>query len=129
MGYLSRYDENGGADIAAEDIDTYLANNPYNTAGTTEEQLEQINTQYWGAVFLNGIEAWSNWRRSGYPDLEPAKVDSDEPPAGNQTNGAIPRRLIYPEGTEGILNAENFNEVISRQGENNMVTRVWWDQE
>ena len=129
MGYLSRYDANGGADIAAGDMDAYLANNPFKAAGSTEEQLEQINTQYWAAVFLNGIEAWSNWRRSGYPDLEPAKVDSDEPPAGNQTNGVIPRRLIYPEGTEGILNAENYNEVISRQGENNMVTRVWWDQE
>lgn len=127
MEYLSLYDEDGGADIADADINDYLANNPL--SGSTEEQLEQINEQYWAAVFLNGIEAWSNWRRSGYPDLEPALVDSNEPPEGNQTNGEIPRRLMYPEGTESVLNASNYDEVISRQGENNMVTRVWWDVE
>ncbi len=129
MNYLSHYDSSGDADISSSEINNYLANNPFNTGGTTEQQLEQINEQYWAAVFLNGIEAWSNWRRSGYPDLEPALVDSPEPPPGNQTNGEIPRRLVYPEGTESILNADNYNEVIDRQGANNMVTRVWWDVE
>lgn len=129
MNYLSLYDSDGGTDIAQSDIDTYLADNPFNTAGSPEEQIEQINEQYWASVFLNGIEAWSNWRRSGYPDLEPALVDSDDPPAGNQTNGEIPRRLIYPEGTEDILNSDNYDAVIERQGENNMTTRVWWDVE
>ncbi|MEL7832669.1 SusD/RagB family nutrient-binding outer membrane lipoprotein [Fodinibius sp. Rm-B-1B1-1] len=129
MEYLSLYDEEGGADIADSDINNYLANNPFNAGGSTGDKLEQINEQYWAAVFLNGIEAWSNWRRSGYPDLEPALVDSNDPPAGNQTNGEIPRRLIYPEGTEGVLNAKNYDEVIERQGENDMVTRVWWDVE
>lgn len=127
MNYLSLYDANGGADVADSEINNYLANNPFDAAGTEQDKLNQINSQYWAAVFLNGIEAWSNWRRSGYPDLEPALVDSNDPPAGNQTNGEIPRRLIYPEGTEGILNAKNYQDVIDRQGENSMVTRVWWD--
>lgn len=127
MKYLSLYDAKGGADISDSEVNTYLSNNPYNASGTDAEKIEQINTQYWAAVFLNGIEAWSNWRRSGYPDLEPALVDSNNPPPSNQTNGKIPRRLMYPQGTEGILNAKNYQEVIDRQGENNMVTRVWWD--
>ena len=129
MNYLSLYDNAGGADISESAIGTYLADNPYQTAGSMEQQLEQINNQYWAAVFLNGIEAWSNWRRSGYPDLEPALVDSDDAPAGNDTNGEIPRRLLYPEGTEDILNQESYQEAISRQGENNLTTRVWWDSE
>ena len=129
MNYLSLYDDTGGADIPETDIGTYLADNPYQTAGSLDQQLEQINSQYWAAVFLNGVEAWSNWRRSGYPDLEPALVDSDEAPAGNDTNGEIPRRLLYPEGTEDILNQESYQEAISRQGENNLTTRVWWDSE
>lgn len=129
MNYLSLYDAEGGADISDSQINTYLANNPFNTGAPTEQQLEQINTQYWAAVFLNGIEAWSNWRRSGYPDLDPALVDSNQPPAGSTTNGEIPRRLMYPEGTESVLNAENYNAVIDRQGPNNMTTRVWWDVE
>lgn len=129
MEYLTLYDGDGGAEIADSDINSYLANNPFNTGGTVEDQLEQINEQYWAAVFLNGIEAWSNWRRSGYPDLEPALVDSNDPPEGNNTNGEIPRRLMYPEGTESVLNARNYNDVIDRQGENSLVTRVWWDVE
>ncbi|NGP88363.1 SusD/RagB family nutrient-binding outer membrane lipoprotein [Fodinibius halophilus] len=129
MNYLSLYDANGGANISSGDISNYLANNPYNASGTLDQQLEQINSQYWAAVFLNGIEAWSNFRRSGYPDLEPALVDSNDPPPGNQTDGQIPRRLTYPEGNESILNAKNYNEVIKRQGDNNMVTRVWWDKQ
>lgn len=129
MEYLSFYDEDGGTEIADSDINTYLANNPFNSGGIPDQQLEQINEQYWAAVFLNGVEAWSNWRRSGYPDIEPALVDSNDPPAGNQTNGEIPRRLMYPEGTESVLNADNYSEVINRQGPNDMVTRVWWDVE
>lgn len=127
MEHLSLYDDDGGADIADSDINTYLANNPFNSGGSTEDQLEQINEQYWAAVFLNGIEAWSNWRRSGYPDLEPALVDSNDPPAGNQTGGEFPRRMLYSDGTEGVVNAENYNAVIDRQGPNTMTTRVWWD--
>lgn len=128
MEYLSLYDPDGGADIADADITTYLAANPYNAAGTTEQQLEQINTQYWAAIFLNGIEAFSNFRRSGYPDLEPAPVDDPDPAPGSDTNGEITRRFLYPE-TEGILNTENYNAAISRQGPNDMLTRVWWDVE
>lgn len=129
MDYLSLYDGDGGADISETAISSYLANNPYKGTGSLNKQLEQINNQYWAAVFLNGIEAWSNWRRSGYPDLEPALVDSDAAPAGNDTNGEIPRRLLYPEGTEDILNRESYQEAIGRQGENTMTTRVWWDVE
>lgn len=127
MNYLSLYDADGGADISTSQINNYLANNPYKSSGTMDAQLEQINSQYWAAVFLNGIEAWSNWRRSGYPDLEPALVDSSAPPPGNATGGEIPRRMIYPQGTEGVLNAKNYNAVIDRQGPNEMTTRVWWD--
>lgn len=128
MEYLSLYDPDGGADIADADITDYLTNNPFNAGGTQDEQLEQINTQYWAATFLNGIEAYSNWRRSGYPDLEEAPVDDPDPAPGSDTNGEFIRRFLYPEN-EGILNAENYQEVISRQGPNSLTTRVWWDVE
>lgn len=128
MAYLSHYDPDGGADIDEADIDDYLANNPFNTGGTDEQQLEQINTQYWAAVFLNGIEAFSNWRRSGYPVLEPAPVDDPNPHPGSDTNGEFIRRLQYPD-VEGILNAQNYDDVVTRQGPNSMTTRVWWDTE
>ena len=46
---------------------------------------------------------------------------------GNVTQGTIPRRMIYPNG-ESSTNPDSFAEAISRQGENEFTTRVWWDR-
>lgn len=114
MQQLAIYDEE--ATVSDAEVDAYLAANPYDQANA----LEQINTQYWAATFLNGIEAWSNWRRSGYPELTPANAP------GNATGGTIPRRLTYP-ANEALLNEESYQQAISRQGPDLLTTRVWWD--
>lgn len=126
MNYLSLYGEE--VEIPASEIDQYLEENPYE-GGSLSNQLDQINTQYWAAILLNGYEAWANWRRSGYPQLDPAPVDDPEPAAGSYTEGVIPRRLTYPEN-ELNLNTENYQAARSRQGitDQNMLTvPVWWD--
>lgn len=105
-----------GGEITSADIDDYLANNPYDAGNA----LEQINTQYWAATFLNEYESFSNWRRTGFPVLVPVNYP------GNVTNGTIPRRLTYSE-SEQVNNPENYNEAISRQGPDVLTTRVWWD--
>jgi len=130
MKQLSLYDASGAADIDDAAIDAYLAANPLSS--DPDEALRQINEQYWAATFLDGIEAWANWRRSGYPVLEPAPVDDPNPYPGNVTNGQIPRRLTYPP-SEGVLNAENYQEALSRQGlrgdPSDMAVPVWWDRQ
>ncbi len=130
MKQLSRYDASGRADISDAAINAYLAANPLSS--NPNEALRQINEQYWVASFLDGIEAWANWRRSGYPVLEPAPVDDPNPYPGNVTNGQIPRRLPYPP-SEGVLNAENYQEALRRQGlrgdPSDMAVPVWWDQQ
>ncbi|RDY60862.1 SusD/RagB family nutrient-binding outer membrane lipoprotein [Flagellimonas nanhaiensis] len=104
--------------IDSGDIDDYLTANPYDAVNA----IEQIATQYWIATFLNEYEAFSNWRRTGFPALVPV----DYP--GNVTNGTIPRRLTYSEG-EKVNNTENYNAAVSRQGPDEFTTRVWWDVE
>lgn len=119
MTSLSKYGEDASVDPA--DVDQYLADNPYDP-NNQEEALELINNQYWAATFLNGIEAWSNWRRSGYPDFAPAPEDGF-------TGGETIRRLAYPED-ERDLNEDNYEEAQSRQNisQSNLLTaRVWWD--
>lgn len=107
--------------IAVDEINSYLIDNPFNTTGTFEEQFDQINTQKWVSLYLDDIEIFSNWRRTGYPDLVP----SDYP--GNLTGGNIPRRGIIPD-SEANLNSENFNEALERQGVgNSLSSTVWWD--
>lgn len=104
--------------IADTAIDTYLAANPFNAANG----LEQINNQYWAATFLNEYEAFSNWRRTGFPTLVPVRFE------GNVTGGTIPRRLTYSE-SEQSDNPENYAAVLKAQGPDVLTTRVWWDVE
>jgi hypothetical protein len=105
--------------IAPGKISAYLADHPYE-GGTLDEQLEQIHTQFWIAVFPNAQEVFSNWRRTGFPVLTPNNV------INNATNGQIFRRMLYPP-IEQNLNADNYQAAIARQGANEFMTRVWWD--
>lgn len=115
MNQMATYDANSA--IAAADITTYLTANPFNPAAA----LAQINTQYWIASFLNGPEAFANFRRSGYPALAP------NPYPGKQITGNFINRLTYP-SSEISVNTEHVNEAITRQGADNLDTRVWWDK-
>jgi hypothetical protein len=106
--------------IPDAEIEAYLAENPYQPA-STDAALELIHTQYWAATFLNWLETYANWRRTGYPVLTPANFP------GNPTGGVIPRRLRYPL-KEYSVNSENINEAVERQGADDFLTRVWWDR-
>src|SRR5690606_28191783 len=102
--------------------DTYLANNPYR-GGSFEEQMEQIHVQFWVSQFMcSNVEAYSNWRRTGYPELTPYNYP------GNETGGTIPRRVRYS-AREASLNTEYYNAAVAAQGPDLFTTRVWWDAE
>lgn len=83
--------------------------------------LELIGTQKWVALFLNGWEAWHEWRRTGFPKLLP--------PANAQTrDGQIPRRHGYP-SREALLNKQHYDEAVQRiGGPDDLSSRVWWDK-
>ncbi|TKD59340.1 SusD/RagB family nutrient-binding outer membrane lipoprotein [Flavobacterium sp. ASW18X] len=106
------------ADAVIEDaaIDDYLALKPFDPANA----LEQINTQYWAATFLNEYESFANWRRTGFPVLTPVSYP------GNVTGGTIPRRLTYSE-SEQANNPTNYQAAVDAQGPDQLTTRVWWD--
>ena len=101
-------------------INDYLTANPY----VASEGERMIGEQYWAASFFDFFESFSNFRRSGYPELQPFAGEAPHP--STTTNGEIPRRLMYP-STEGSVNADNFQAVLQSQGPNNQITRVWWD--
>jgi len=101
--------------VTPADRDTYIAANPLNT-GT---ELNQINTQYWISSFLNGQEAFANFRRSGFPTLAP------NPYPGKEVDWI--NRLTYPNSEISVNNA-NVNAAITIQGPDNLATKVWWDK-
>jgi hypothetical protein len=100
--------------ISATAISDYLAANPFDPGNA----LEQINTQYWVASFLNGPEAFANFRRSGFPALAPNPFPGREVEFIN--------RLTYP-NSEISVNTDNVNEAIGRMGPDELDTKVWWD--
>lgn len=101
--------------VPAGAISSYLAANPFDPANA----LEQINTQYWIASFLNGPEAFANFRRSNFPALAP------NPFPGREVE--FISRLTYP-NSEISVNTANVNEAIARMGPDKLDTKVWWDK-
>ena len=82
--------------------------------GAVEAQVEQIITQKWLSFNgTQGFEAWTEYRRTGYPSfIEPSAAS---------TLGAslLPKRLIYP-NSEATRN-QNY------PGLKEVSVAVWWD--
>jgi hypothetical protein len=115
MEQLASYD--AASAISASTIQAFTDANPLDDS----KALEQINTQYWVSSFLNGPEAWANFRRSGFPALTP------NPYPGKSITGQFIRRLTYP-NSEISVNSINIKAAIAKQGADNLDTRVWWDK-
>ena len=120
MDQMASYDP--ASAISATDRDAYVTAHPLNAG----RELEQINTQYWIASFLNGPEAFANFRRSGYPMLAPNPYGQPNNP--DLPNGTFIRRIGYPT-SELSVNAENVNAAIQIMGPDKLSTRLWWDKQ
>jgi hypothetical protein len=96
----------------------YFIQNEVAYTGTQDERLEKIGNQKWAASYFQGLEAWFDWRRTGFPVLLPAVDD--------QNDGRIPVRFIYPR-IEQSLNSDNRSAALARQGADDINSRVWWD--
>ncbi|TDH24076.1 SusD/RagB family nutrient-binding outer membrane lipoprotein [Segetibacter sp. 3557_3] len=101
--------------MTTAEINTYFADNPtiVNLTGTTEDKRKQIITQKYVAWVGNGIEAYNDYRRTGYPQLVPSlNAVGDDP-------NVIPKRLPYST-TES---QRNPNQPNPRPRTNE---KVWW---
>ena len=113
----------GNIVIATETITNYLAANALNATGSMDQQMEQIFTQFYLAHFMyyDNFEAWSTFRRTGYPRLTPPNYP------GNFTGGTTLLRLRYPV-SETTLNKENYDAAVAAQGPDLYTTPVWWNK-
>lgn len=99
----------------------------WDESATTDEKQERIIIQKWIANWMQGNEAWADYRRTGYPHLLPTTD------AGNMSGGIVDntlgaRRMPYP-SDEYVSNAANVTEAVSTllNGPDNYATRMWWD--
>ena len=70
-------------------------------------------------MFGQAIESWTNFRRTGWPDLPIALND--------QNNGKFPVRLTYP-NVEATTNGDNVKTATANQGGAELADPLWWDK-
>lgn len=113
------------APISGAEQDAYIAqaNVAYNAANA----LDLINTQYWVVCLRNGAEAWSNFRRSGYPALNRNEWDDQLLEYGG--DGFV-HRYTYPDA-ELSNNKSNYQAAVAalEGGRDDLRNRVFWDVE
>jgi hypothetical protein len=97
------------ADFIANDVFGWDAGNA----------MELIGIQKWVAMYDQGLQAFIEWRRIGYPVLTPA--------VEGMNNGKIPVRFPYPTD-EYARNKANLDAGIGLLGgPDDLNSRVWWD--
>ncbi|MEG2945718.1 MAG: SusD/RagB family nutrient-binding outer membrane lipoprotein [Bacteroidales bacterium] len=96
----------------------------WDNGADNEVKLQKIITQKWIAMFPEGQEAWSEFRRTGYPKLFPV--------VENRSGGAIPngefiKRLPFTldERNTNLPAVEEARQLLN--GPDNAGTRLWWD--
>jgi hypothetical protein len=93
-------------------------------ADTFEQKLERIITQKWIAMYPEGQEAWSEFRRTGYPQLWPVVENfNDDIP-----DGEFIKRIPYPTSITSA-SVQAVQEAVSQylDGEDSAGTPLWWD--
>lgn len=90
---------------------------------TTEEgHLKQIITQKWLALFPDGAEAWTEFRRTGYPVLTPVQVTLNS----SLPQGTFVKKLRYTD--DELRDNPNASSSSLNNGKGDgMNVRVWWD--
>ena len=97
----------------------------YEDATTNEERLERIITQKWIATYPEGMNAWAEVRRTGYPKIFPILVNDSQ---GKISTEEGIRRLTYTV-SEYSTNANNVAVAASylTPGVDEGSSRIFWD--
>lgn len=101
-----------------------LTNIPVKWGATEAIQREQIGTQKWLALYPDGLEAWAEVRRTGYPKLYPVvhSDNADLPP------GTMIKRIPFLD-LEKQTNGDAVKAAESLLGGPDKVnTPLWWNK-
>lgn len=115
---------------SADEATIYLGNLP-------KANKEYVLSQKYLALFGQGIESWTEIRRTGYPLF---LVKKNEVVWAGEVQGkpvsytfvpevgdAIPSRLVYPLN-EQSTNQVNYRAALENQGDDVQFTKLWWNK-
>lgn len=103
----------------------------WNDSDTEEVKLEKIITQKWLANFPMSLEAWTTFRRTGYPRLFPVKINQWNY-AGRPDNEIQIRRIPWGDTPTTTEEIENYNSyllpAVQQDGGQNLANSpLFWD--
>jgi hypothetical protein len=129
-----------GAGVNEGELSAYI------DAVSANVDAEAVALQKYIDLYMNGTEAWTEIRRTGYPtqlihpgEISVAADDPNNTSLGRGTNiifeplsetkGLIIARVKYPTN-ESTLNSPGFTEAVSRleDGTNNYYSPMFWDK-
>lgn len=94
---------------------SYLSQGDANYNGS----LEQILNQKYIALFYTDFQGFIEYKRTGFPTtIEPGP---------DAFYDVYPSRFEYP-SKEEVLNGANYDAAVSRQGPDEITTKVWWEK-
>ena len=101
----------------------------WNDADNNELKLEKIITQKWINNYTNSLEAWVDFRRTGYPKIPHVAKNDSSPDWGIIPADQWIKRMPFIDG-ERTGNAEGVADAVAKMGagaKDDIATRLWWD--
>ncbi|MFT3935297.1 MAG: RagB/SusD family nutrient uptake outer membrane protein [Chitinophagaceae bacterium] len=116
---------NAGNNITAASTSLSTVIIKWKEADALELKLEKILTQKWIAMYPDGQEAWTEFRRMRYPKVFPVVVNN----SGGLINTTTQiRRLPFPTSEYQSNAAGVATGVNQLGGSDNGGTKLWWDK-
>jgi hypothetical protein len=101
----------------------------WNNADVDELKLEKIITQKYFAAFTQTLEAWVDFRRTGYPKIPHVAKNDSSPDWGIIPADQWIKRMPFV-NAERTGNTAAVTDAVTKMGtgaKDDIATRLWWD--
>jgi len=101
----------------------------WNAADGNELKLEKIITQKYLNTFTNTLEAWVDFRRTGYPKIPHVAKNDSSPDWGVIAPDQWIKRMPFV-NAERLSNTAAVADAVTKMGPgaaDDIATRLWWD--
>ncbi|GAB3894095.1 SusD/RagB family nutrient-binding outer membrane lipoprotein [Larkinella knui] len=101
----------------------------WNEGDSNELKLEKIITQKYINTFTNTLEAWVDYRRTGYPKIPVAAKNDSNADWGVIPAGESIKRMPFV-NAERTGNTAAVTDAVTKMGagaKDDIATRLWWD--
>lgn len=119
-------------DASSSAIDSYVSTvmDEVDAASSLEEFNQILGEQKWIALYFQGIQGWSEWRRLDFEGHIREPEGGWQGESGGLTTWAM--RIDYPDG-EFSVNEQNVTNAVSNQWgsieADHYGSQLWWDTE